>query len=304
LITGGAGFVGAPAVAELQRRGFETHVVVRPGTSAAGQHRHEVDGLDVAAMRALIDEVRPSHFLHLAWCTEHGAFWEDPANAEWSSATEAIAEAFASAGGARLVFAGSCTQYDWSDAALGTDGVAHERTTPMHAATTYGRAKADTMRALDELGEHRGISVATGLVFFPYGPREKQGRLVPSVTCALLAGEPARTTPGRQVRDFVFVDDCGASIAALLDSDVTGSVNLGSGTGTAVGDVARTIARLLDREELLELGALPEREGEPARLVADLARLRDEVGYEPSTTIEDGLRAAIEYWSDQRTRRR
>lgn len=285
LVTGASGFVGRPAVAELGRRGFEVH----------GVGRAAIDLLDPAAVDALVRRSAPTHLLHLAWCTEHGRFWDDPANDRWATATVHLADAVRRAGAERIVVAGSCAQYDWTDAALAPDGVAHERITPRRPATRYGGAKEAVTEALGD--------ATVGLVFFPYGPHEQPERLVPSVTRAMLAGTPAEISTGSQVRDFLHVDDCGAAFAALVDSDVTGPVNVGSGIGTAVVDVARTIARVVGRDDLLRVGALPDRLDEPTRLVADASRLHGEVGFRPRFDLESGLRDVVEWWRQEMRRK-
>jgi nucleoside-diphosphate-sugar epimerase len=283
LVTGADGFIGASAVAALRRRGFDVQPL----------GRQQADVLDVAAADAFVRRAAATHLLHLAWCTEPGRFWDDPANDLWVDASVALARAFRDAGGQRTVVAGTCAQYDWSTHALGTDGVAHEHSTPRRPATRYGRAKEALVAALGE------DAAAFGLIFLPYGPHEDPARLVPSVTRALLAGQPAEITSGVHERDFIHVDDVGAAFAALVDSDVTGLVNVGTGVGTSVADVARTIARIAGREDLLRIGTLPDRPGEPPRLVADVARLRDEVGYTPELGLEAGLRATVDWWRER-----
>jgi nucleoside-diphosphate-sugar epimerase len=297
LVTGASGFVGRPAVAALAQLGFEVHAASRqphPGDDAT--HRHVVDLFDRDAVNGTVHAVAPTHLLHLAWCTEHGSFWDDPANEAWVDATAHLLDAFRTAGGSRVVVAGSCAQYGWDRIALGPDGVAHEHSTPHQPATRYGRAKE---RVAGMLGD----SDAIGLVFFPFGPYEQAERLVPSVTRSILRGTPARITSGRQVRDFLHVDDCGTAFAALVDSEVAGPVNLGSGVPTAIVDVARTIARLLGCEDLLEVGAIPDRTDDPPRLVADVTRLRDEVGFEPRFELESGLRDVIAWWRQEMRRK-
>ncbi len=296
LVTGASGFLGRPAVAALRVRGFEVHGVGREPGALEIDAWHTIDLLDSSGVDDLVHSVAPTHVLHLAWCTEHGRFWDDPANDQWEAATLQLAAAAERAGGARFVLAGSCAQYDWSDDALAPDGVAHESTTPRRPATRYGRAKEAVTAALED-------RAAIGLVFFPFGPGEAPDRLIPSVTRSLLEGQAAEVSSGVQVRDFLHVDDCGAALAALVDSDVVGSVNIGSGTGTAVVDIARGIARILEREDLLSVGALPDRPDEPVRLVADVARLRDEVGYTLERTLDAGLRDSVEWWR-QRMRRK
>lgn len=279
LVTGARGFVGRFAVDALQRRGFEVF--------AAG--RREADLLEPAEVAALVHEAAASHLLHLAWTTEHGRYWDDPANRDWVEATRRLFDAFAEAGGSRVVLAGSCAQYDWE-----AEGPFSESETPRRPATLYGQAKQEASEFVRDSG-------ATAILFFPYGPHERPERLVPSVARRVLAGEKAPTSAGTQVRDFMHVADCGSSLAALVESNVTGAVNIGTGDGTSVADVARAVAWLAGGEELLELGALPG--DDTSSVVAATWRLREEVGFVPAFTLEEGLRDAVEWWR-QRTRRR
>jgi len=262
LVTGANGFVGRAAVPALSAAGYDVHAV----------SRDQADLLDPHAAEELIREHRPSHLLHLAWTTEHGRYWEDPANEAWVDASRRLVAAFSAAGGRRAVLAGTCAQRAWPD-------------------TLYARSKNEASTSF----------AATGLLLFPYGPFESAERLIPSVTLSLLAGEEARTTPGKQVRDFIHVDDCGRALAALVDSGVEGDVEIGTGDGTPVAEVAQTIARLLGREELLRVGAIPS--DDESRVVADTTRLREEVGFTPQWELDDGLRETVEWWR-QRTRRR
>jgi nucleoside-diphosphate-sugar epimerase len=96
------------------------------------------------------------------------------------------------------------------------------------------------------------------------------------------------------VCDFLSVEDLGRGFAALLDSDVVGPVNVASGTGIALVDVATRIARAVGRPDLLRVGALPARDGEPRELVADVARLRDEVGWSPQDDLDTSVARLVE----------
>lgn len=224
----------------------------------------------------------------------------------WARATYTLAEAFAAAGGSRAVISGSCAQYAWEPTPTAS-ALLSEAGSPRAPATLYGIAKETTYELLAAWSAAVGLSFAAALLFFPYGPYEEPQRLVPSVARRLLAGEEAPVSAGTQVRDFVHVDDCGAALAALVDSDAVGAVNVGTGVGTSVAELATAVARLIDREDGLRLGALPSSDG-GTRVVADVARLRDEVGFVPRHDLGSGLQDAVRWWrgscGDQRTRRR
>ena len=72
-------------------------------------------------------------------------------------------------------------------------------------------------------------------------------------------------------------------------------MNIGSGQGSSVADVAKTIARIIGREDLLRIGTLPSSD-EGSKVVASTTRLYDEVGLAPRYDLETGLRDTIEWW--------
>lgn len=291
LLTGASGFVGRAAIAPLLRRGFEVHALARRRIVApAAVQWHQVDLF--AADRALDDilaAVRPDYLLHFAWYAEPGKYWQAAENVDCLSGSLRLVRAFHAAGGRRVVMAGTCAEYDWSDAAP------LRETSPRRPATLYGVCKNALQEVLTAYGAQHGLSAAWGRIFFPYGPHEPTVRLVPDLVRALLEGRVARCSSGGQVRDFIHVDDAAEAFVALLASDVRGAVNIGSGHGIAVKDVALTIAERLGRPDLLAIGALPDRPDEPPSLVADIGRLTNEVGVTPRP-IGEGLDAAIDWW--------
>jgi nucleoside-diphosphate-sugar epimerase len=105
---------------------------------------------------------------------------------------------------------------------------------------------------------------------------------------SLLRGEPARCSHGRQIRDFMNVADVARAFALLLGSDCTGAVNIGTGQRVSIAEVALTLGDLLGRPDLIRLGELPAREGEPDELVADATRLKS-LGFEPRFDLRSGL---------------
>ncbi len=290
LLTGATGFIGRHAVAPLVAAGHELHAVTTRGDApgADGVTWHRADLLESAEVVA---EVEPELLVHLAWYVEPGRFWTSPANVRWVEASLAVLRAFADAGGRRAVLAGTSAEYDWD--AVGER--CHEDATPLRPATLYGAAKHALHSVAERYAEQAGFELAWGRIFFLYGPGEPDGRLVPSVGRALLAGEPVPTTSGEQVRDFMHVEDVAAAFAALLDSEVVGAVNVASGQPVAVREVVDELAAGAGKPDLLRPGALPDREGDPPRLVADVTRLRDEVGFAPRIGLAEGLQGTLEW---------
>ena len=286
LVTGATGLLGRHAVAALEARGHRVHGLARRGAE------HAVDLLDAEAVRACLDAVRPSHLLHLAWITEPGRYWTAPENLEWQSASLDLVRAFYDAGGRRAVIAGSCAEYDWESL---PDGPIDEAF-PCRPASLYGAAKHALRVSLAAFARTRDLSHAWGRIFYLYGGPEPTQRLVPSVARALLAGEEAKCGSGGGRRDFIDARDAGAAFAALIDCDVSGPVNVASGQSHTIAEVAQNIAEIVGRPELLRLGALDDRPGEPKTLTADVRRLREDVGFTPTVPLREGLAEAVKFW--------
>lgn len=295
LVTGASGFVGRHAVAALAARGFTVHAVARRPLAEVPAAWHAADLLDARARQSLMESVRPTHLLHLAWETRHGYFWEAPENLDWVAATLDLARCFHATGGTRMVLAGSCAEYDWSPEALG-DGICRERETPCRPATLYGTAKLAAYELTAAYAARAGISHAWGRLFLAYGPYEADARLVPSVVLSLLAGKRVKLGDGDKRRDFMDARDAGAAFAALLASPEEGPVNIASGACLTIADVASRLGHLIGKADLLDFGALAPRANDPPHLCAEVARLTAEVGFVPGYHPERGLADAVAWW--------
>src|SRR5689334_899041 len=113
LVTGASGFVGRPVLRYLQNQNFKVHAVHR---KAADCHDdvtvHQADLLQQGEAERLMEAVRPTHLLHLAWDVLPGQFWSARNNLDWVAASLHLYRAFARSGGERAVFTGTCAEYD------------------------------------------------------------------------------------------------------------------------------------------------------------------------------------------------
>lgn len=293
LVTGARGFIGRHTLRFLNERGFE---VVAVASNAGSPRDPEVewrtaDLLDLTQIEQLVDDVRATHLLHLAWYAKPGAFWNAPENLRWVRASQELLQCFQSCGGERTVVAGTCAEY------AEISGTYHEDGTPTEPRTVYGKCKHALRLYLDCLSEITGLSSAWGRIFFLYGADGPAEKFPQAVVHSLSQGHPARCSHGRQRRDFLDVRDVASALVALLDSPVTGAVNIGGGRGLRLAEMAEHVAARYGRLDLLQLGALPTRPTEPAEMVADIARLRDEVGWNPQIGIGRGLDELVDSWS-------
>lgn len=292
LVTGASGFIGRHVLERLAERGYDVHAVARRplAMDRGGATWHSVDLLREADTEALVGTVRPAYLMHLAWYVEPSDYWTSPENVRWVEASLRLLRAFAAGGGMRAVLAGTCAEYEWGGSRY------TEEESVLRPSTLYGASKLATSLVVEKFAELEGFSFATGRIFLTYGPGEPEDRLVPSIVRPLLEGRRAAATDGCQVRDFLHSADVASALVALLDSGVSGAVNIGSGQAVAVRDVVALAAAATGSPELVDYGVLPRNPEEPAELVATVGRLHEEVGWRPALSLEEGLAATVRWW--------
>jgi|WetSurMetagenome_2_1015567.scaffolds.fasta_scaffold00022_41 nucleoside-diphosphate-sugar epimerase len=294
LVTGAGGFIGRHSIPILERHGYEIHGLHygdAPTPKIKSVKWHVVNLLERGVIGPLISGIKPQYLIHFAWEARPGIYWTSETNSAWARTSVELFETFYKQGGLRGVSAGSCAEYSWKN-----EGLFSEERTPALPATLYGTSKLNFAQSIRRFSIHSGFSYAWGRIFYPFGPGEYRQRLVPSVILSLLAGEPAKATHGRQIRDFLYVEEVAGAFVALLESECQGPVNIASGIGTSVSDIVLELGKLVGRTDLIHLGEIPLPAGEPASLVANTDRLNSTVGFVPKIDIHNGLRKTFEWW--------
>ena len=294
LLTGASGFVGRQVVAPLLASGFDVHSNSRKPLGWAGIREHSVDLFDEKSVSALLAEVRASHLIHLAWYTKPPEYWQSSLNEDWERHSAHLFDHFVRNGGERIIGAGTCAEYEWGSAVLTEDG------TPTKPVTAYGKAKLSLFQRGTMLAQQSGTGVAWARFFFLFGPHERRERFVPSLIDALLRGEVAECRNGDLERDFLYVEDAGAALAALSDSRVTGAVNVASGVGIRLGKIAEAIGTEMGLEGSVKITRGAMSADQPAAIVANVDRLSREVGWTQRHDLTESIRKTISWQSANR----
>ena len=126
-----------------------------------------------------------------------------------------------------------------------------------------------------------GVDFAWARMFHLFGPGEPEQKFHAALARALDRGDPFLVRHGQLVRDLTPVDQAADALAALVAADgIDGAVNIGTGHGISLAERARAIAIPRGLASLLDIRTEPA-PGEPLRMVADITRLYDNVGWRP-----------------------
>jgi GDP-L-fucose synthase len=300
LVTGGAGFLGAPVCGLLRERGAAEVLAPR---------KADYDLTDAAAVARLFEDARPEVVLHLA--AEVGGIGANRDNpgrffyANMAMGLHMIEQArvwevqkFVQVG--TVCSYPKFTPVPFSEASL-WDGYPEETNAP------YGVAKKALLVMLGAYREQYGLP---GIFLMPtnlYGPRDnfdpRSSHVIPALVrkCeeARLAGAPSITCwgTGSASREFLYVEDCAQAIVTATERyDSPEPVNIGVGKEITIRELVELIARTTDfTGEIVWDATKPD--GQPRRML-DTTRAAQEFGFQASTSFDDGLRTTVDWFRE------
>ncbi len=291
LVTGASGFIGGALCRRLTGLGAEVYAVSRstPGSGAPASRWLHADLVLTEEADQVVETARPEVVFHLA---SHVAGARDVAlvpvtlRDNLMSAVNVMTSLVEAGVGCRcVVLAGSM-----EEPLGGSETPRSPYAASKWASTGYGRM----FSALYDL------PVVTARIFMTYGPAQRdRTKLVPYVIESLLRGEAPVLTSGDRLVDWIYVEDVVDGLLALgLAPEVAGrTVDIGSGELTSIRTVVEHLVRIVDPRIEPRFGALPVRALEHSR-IADIARTRQHVGWEPRTPLEDGLARTVEWYRE------
>ena len=313
LVTGAAGFIGAHVAAGLARAGHRVvgcdnfndyydpalkrqrvDVLLGP----AGVACEPVELADERATQDLFSRVAPRRIVHLAAQAGVRHSLSHPQQYVQSNLVgfANVIEAARACAVEHLVYASSSSVYGNSASSPFVESQNTDQPVSLYAATK----KANEVMAHAYAHIH-GLR-ATGLRFFTvYGPWGRPDMAYFSFARLIQAGQRLPVFgQGKVQRDFTYIDDIAESVVRLTLSDAEHGAprheifNIGNHTPVNVLEFVRVLSSLLGREAEIEL--LPMQPGDVASTCADVTRLRERVGFEPSTSLRDGLSRFVDWY--------
>lgn len=245
-VTGSMGWIASYVVPLLESRG---HIVIPWGHASKPWHDADV-------------------CLQLAWSGRSGGGSEHENIRSLQHSLEVLDQVL-TFHTPRFIGIGSCFEY-------ATDTTPRTESDPLAATgpnPMYSHCKLSLAAVSRMACQSAGITWTWARIFNCYGEGEPRYKLVPQILRGL-RGESIPMSPGEQVRDYLHVGDVAAALVKLVESDMTGPVNICSGRGLTVRQLAQYLAdQCGGSTETLHWGALPYRQNDPMYLVGDPTKL-------------------------------
>ena len=301
LLTGASGFIGGALALRLLDEDADVFCLVRTVELEAVRKRGipkdrviEISSFKHSELGPLVESIQPEYVLHLAACGVNPQF-SDPEEI-LSGNVDLVTQLLLAVRDCpvkRFIHTGSCFEY--------AVHACEERLTeesPIAPDSLYGAAKAASVLYGNALAGKLKIPFTVLRLFGVFGPGEAPERLLPYLIERLMRDRPVDLTEGEQIRDLLFIDDVvEAYLTALLSSKLASrrAYNVCSGDGTRIKDLALAVARVLGKpSELLEFGKRPYRPDECMQILGNNQRFLQDTGWEPRTSLEDGIIRMVE----------
>jgi nucleoside-diphosphate-sugar epimerase len=286
LITGGEGFIGRHLTKYLLELGAHP-------TLCSRHARPRSDSVDVLQIDLATVDDKGNIFHHYEFDAVVHLASSGALQKRYSAITAEVAmvanlfDLLLATSCQKFIFLGSADQY-------GTSAAPQSEQTPSSPVNMYGLGKSMIDVMIDYALRTTPASIITLRPFSVYGPGQPKHMFISQLLQSCHTGEAFRMSQGDQLRDFVYVEDvCQAIICALTSDLKKGIYNIGTGVGTRLWDLVQLVLKLTNSDVSIHRGFY-KRSGDPPELVADLTQTVRDLGWKPTTLLEQGLRKTID----------
>jgi dTDP-6-deoxy-L-talose 4-dehydrogenase (NAD+) len=232
-----------------------------------------------------INAFAPEVCVHTAWPSAPQVPYDSPEHWRCKDASEQFLRRAADTGVKYILGVGTCIEYRVGGYLL------REDETALEPATEYAKAKDALRRLLEAESTRLGFGLGWARVFYAFGVGEHPSRLCSSIIEKLRRGETITLKTPRSTKDYIYVTDVAGGLLAILERGFKGAVNVCTGAGIPIADLARSAATMLGKPDLIEEAAVasPDPLG---YVVGDSTRLRS-LGWQPEYNLPRGLETMI-----------
>jgi len=170
-------------------------------------------------------------------------------------------------------------------------------TTPVNPENGYGIAKLCAGQMSRILCEQKNMKHIWTRILSVYGPFDGEATMVMSTIGKLLNHEKPKFTKGEQEWDYLYSEDAARAMFLLGDKGVHGKIYcIGGGTARPLSEYIEVIRDSIDANAELGLGDVPYGDNQVMYLCADIAELKEDTGFYPHYSFEEGIKKTIEWY--------
>ena len=322
LVTGGAGFIGSAVVRLAIARGHSvvnvdalTYAACLDNLASVAEHTNyafeQVDIRNRAVLDAVFTKYAPDAVMHLAAESHVDRSIDGPTdfietNVKGTFNMLEAARSYWQSQGKPESFRFHHISTDEVFGSLGPTGMFTEDT-PYDPHSPYSASKASSDHLVRAWRETYGLPVVLTNCSNNYGPYHFPEKLIPVVILNALAGKPLPIYgDGENMRDWLYVEDHADALLLVLEKGALGrSYNIGGENERTNLELVKTLCGILDYLHPRDEGSyadlitfVTDRPGHDGRYAIDPSRIRNELGWRPSVTVEEGLEKTVQWYLD------
>ena len=301
IVTGGTGMIGTTLIRKLMEYGIEITVIVRPDTKRVCNLPESTmikkvfcNIGDIISLKEKLDSNYDT-FFHLAWSDTYGT-GRDNAEAQEKNikaTLDAVELAFA-CGCKTFVGAGSQAEFGYVSGKISDD-------IPKNPITAYGIAKYAAGKMSRIRCEQLGIRHCWGRILSVYGPYDNDYTMVMSAIIGMSNNERMSFTKGEQVWDYIYSEDCAKALYFIALKGIHGKAyTIGSGKPRLLREYIVAIKDAINPGLEIGLGEKEYYPNQVMKLVADIDALKEDTGFKPDYSFEEGIRKTITWYKNTR----
>lgn len=314
LISGASGFIGSHLTRRLVHTGADVYTLIKP-TSSTERFQdvldqltiHRADLTDFQVVRAAFSEIKPEYIFHCAGSTDVRRLSAslDEIDKSVSVNLQGTLNILKAVYLERIhvksfVRTGGLEEY-------GSGNIPYREEQRERSVSPYSASQVATTHYCQMLQGYFKFPIVTLRLALVYGPAQSSDFLIPSLIEHCIRGQNFNLMSTQKTRDWIYIDDVIDAFMMCFNSEhlLADIINIGSGKEYEVDEVAKLVIRLVNEApiKLTNREIVENRPSDASRLVCDITKAREVLGWFPKINLEEGLKQTIAWYKKQAMRK-
>ncbi|WP_297295698.1 NAD(P)-dependent oxidoreductase [uncultured Brachyspira sp.] len=275
IVTGITGSIGQYIVKPLNELGFNIYGIGTRNIKSPNFNYINLNINDYQKLQNIFNDIKPEYLIHLAWDLSSGYFHSNT-NFDMITSSINILKYFKDNNGKKAIYIGTYAEYSF-------DNIPAKENDRLNPTTVYAKCKNYLREIFELYCKNNNIDFCWARLFNTYGENDNNTRLFPYIINSLKNNIKVSVNHSQLEKDYIYAGDAAKILALIINSDITGTINICSGQGIKLSDLAIMIAEKLGKIDLLELNNFDT--DEPLKTIGDNSRIINELKFTNYTDI-------------------